>query len=133
MSIRERVEEALTKHLLKQQGLTVHFVFSDPVVQWRDDVPEESQRFVVGPNDYYAAQEQAEQLYALMMKTIDFNRLALESVGAWMALTDDDKDREEFGMHAKTTGQAIRLALTTEKTFPDWTEEIAAEDKKTVT
>jgi hypothetical protein len=129
MSIRERVEEALTKHLLEKQGLTVHFLFGDPIVQWRDDVPEEAQRFMAGPNDYYDAQEQAEQLYALMMKTIDFNRLALESVGAWMALTDNDRYRE-FGMNAKETGQAIRLALTTEKTFPDWDAEIAAENKK---
>jgi hypothetical protein len=132
MSIRERVEEALIKYLLDQRGLVVYFHLGDPIVKWSDDIPLDSsvRRDSVGPDDYYIIRAEAEDLYQVMMKTIDFNRLALEAVGAWYALPKEDKRDYSFDDSAKLTGQAIRMALTTEDTFPDWAAELAAEREK---
>lgn len=120
MPIRERVIEALTKDVLKRRGLTVHFSHGDPVVR-QDDI-------VTSSDEYFAARRQAEETYRLVIDQIDWARLVIEATGAWLALQDDPDthDPGEFGESPSLTGRALKLALLTQRTWPDWRDELAA-------
>ena len=128
MSVRERVEEALVRELLARQYVGVHFRFGEPVVHWTPDHPDPAVRgtdVADGEKRYRDTVALAERLYQVVINSIDFNRYALEAWSAYDALHGgtDDGGTYRFGQHAPSTGRALRLALLTERTLPDWTEE----------
>lgn len=124
MSIRERVEEALTKELLAERGMTVYFSHGDPVVRVlvNDTAARTSRSQTWYPADaecYHKARRRATELYELVINKIDFNRLALEVMSAYTSLPGC-VDVDDFGSDASRSGAALRAALTTNDTFPDW-------------
>jgi hypothetical protein len=122
VSVRERTEETLARRLLTQRGLCVYFSHGDPVV-----------RAATGPHGAPAgpvlddsagiwsrAKVEAEAQYQAVLDAVDWNRVALEAVGAYLAL-DEGNDPTDFGSDARESGQAIKAALDTRCTWPNWT------------
>lgn len=128
MPIRRNVEDALTRVLMEKRGLRFHFGFGEPVVH-------DAQDNLVDPRIYVETQELAAELYRTVLCAIDFNRLALEAVSAWMAFTEiENQDKphvsREFGDNAYQTGTAIWAALTADDTFPDWETLLRSKEMK---
>ncbi len=117
MSVRDRVEEALAKLALGGRGLAVHFSFGDPVVtdpHGLNPRPEdESARL------WAEAQGLARSQFETMLRVADWNRAVLEAVGAYLAMSDEH-DVTMFGSDASFSGQALKAALSTRDTMPDW-------------
>lgn len=123
MSIRERVEEKLAHRICAQRNLSVHFSFGDPVVRLGSvlgpQLPMEEAAKV-----WAEITQEAREQYQTVLDTVDWNRLALEAVGAWLGIPGEPS--AEFGDHPEVTGVAIRAALENTETFPDWSAYWAA-------
>lgn len=115
MSIRDRVQDALTSKLLAERGMAVYFSHGDPVVR----VLIRGTWYPASAECYHESRRRAIELYELVLNKIDFNRLALEVMSAYAALPDHHVD-DDFGLDAGPSGRAIRAALATSDTFPDW-------------
>jgi hypothetical protein len=117
MSVRDRAEEALAKLDLQQDGLCVHFSYGVPRVHHLgaldgDPLPDSAERWA-------AARDRAAEQYATFLRVVDWNRVLLEAVGAYMA-ADDEVDPTLFGSDAAGAGRALRAAMETRDTMPDW-------------
>jgi hypothetical protein len=117
VSVRDRTEEALAKLDLQRDGLCVHFSYGVPRVHHlgaldSDPLSDSAER-------WEAARVRAGEQYATFLRVVDWNRVLLEAVGSYMA-ADDEADPTLFGSDATGAGRALRAAMETRDTMPDW-------------
>lgn len=115
MSQRDKIEDAFCRYLLARQGLSYHrrgMARREVAVTDMSGHP-----FPKGQAAYDEATVMARELFEVLLRRLDGNRLALEIVSAYGNLGGDD-----FGLDAVSdtsrAGAAIKLALATRETFP---------------
>ncbi len=58
--------------------------------------------------------------YQIALDGVDWNRIALESWAAWEGAREPGVAVDEFGRDPGPTGRAVKAALSTRDTLPDW-------------
>ncbi len=125
MSIRERVEEALAHRILERDGMAAHFSHGDPVVCFtHPDGNEYGAPLLDGERIWADAKARAAETYRAVVDAVDWSRLVVEAGGAYLAM-GDEHDLTALGSDPKDAGRALKAAMLTERTFPDWPAEIA--------